>query len=43
MKKFTAFSSLLVLGTVGLWVTANLLSPGDLELNFADEDIHLYL
>ena len=42
MKKITAFSSLLFLGTLGylvkVWIT-----PEDINLNFADEDIHLYL
>ena len=42
MKKFTAITSLLVLGTVGLLVTAYL-NPGEIKLNFADEDLHLYL
>ncbi|WP_262714320.1 hypothetical protein [Adhaeribacter soli] len=42
MKKFAAISSLLVLGTVGFLVTS-WLSPGEITLNFADEDYHLYL
>lgn len=42
MIKFSAISSLLVLGTVSLLVTA-WLNPGDLKLDFADEDYHLYL
>ncbi len=42
MKKFAAISSLLILGTVGIIVTAYL-NPGDIKLNFADEDYHLYL
>jgi hypothetical protein len=42
MKKFTTISSLLVLGTVGLIVTA-WLNPVDLELNFSDEEYYLYL
>lgn len=40
MKKFAAFSSLVVLGTVGLLVYLN---PGEIQLDFSDEDIHLYL
>ena len=43
MKKLTAISSLLVLGTVGLLVTAVLLNPGEIKLSFADEDYQLYL
>ena len=42
MKKFAALSSLFVLGTVGLLVTAYL-NPGEIKLNFADEDYQLYL
>ncbi|WP_262896444.1 hypothetical protein [Adhaeribacter terrigena] len=42
MKKFTAISSLFVLGTVGLLVTA-WLNPVDIELNFSDEEYYLYL
>jgi hypothetical protein len=42
MMKLTALSSLLLLGTLGLliktWIT-----PEDIHLNLADEDIHLYL
>lgn len=42
MKKFTTLSSLLVLGTVGYLVTI-WMTPEDINLNFAEEDIHLYL
>ncbi|MGV3504884.1 MAG: hypothetical protein ACO1O1_14335 [Adhaeribacter sp.] len=42
MKKITTISSLLVLGTLGLLVST-WISPEDLHLNLADEDIHLYL
>jgi hypothetical protein len=42
MMKLTTLSSLLVLGTLGLlvktWIT-----PDDIHLSLADEDIHLYL
>jgi len=44
MKKITAISSLLILGlgTLGFlakaWIT-----PEDIHLDLADEDIHLYL
>jgi hypothetical protein len=42
MKKYAALSSLIVLGTVGLLVTA-WLNPGEIRLDFSDEDYHLYL
>ncbi|WP_262713461.1 hypothetical protein [Adhaeribacter aerolatus] len=42
MKKYTTLSSLLVLGTLGylvkVWIT-----PEDIQLNFKEEEIHLYL
>ncbi|HSI89723.1 MAG TPA: hypothetical protein VK927_01340 [Adhaeribacter sp.] len=40
MKKLTAISSLLVLGTVGLLAW---LKTDEINLNFSDEDYHLYL
>jgi hypothetical protein len=42
MKKFTTISSLLLLGTVGLLVSAYL-NPGEIKLNFSDEENYLYL
>jgi hypothetical protein len=42
MMKLTALSTLIFLGALGLlvktWIT-----PEDIHLNLADEDIHLYL
>jgi len=42
MKNIITLSSFLVLGTLGylvkVWVT-----PEDIQLNLAEEDIHLYL
>jgi hypothetical protein len=42
MRKITALSSLLFLGTLGFLVKA-WITPEDIHLNLADEDIHLYL
>jgi hypothetical protein len=42
MKKITTLSSLLLLGTLGFLVKT-WISPEDIHLNLAEEDIHLYL
>ncbi|WP_262897355.1 hypothetical protein [Rufibacter psychrotolerans] len=42
MKKISTISSLLILGALGLLATT-LLTPGNLDVDLSDEDIHLYL
>jgi hypothetical protein len=46
MKKFTlltTLTSLLVVGTTLSFIVSSLLSAEEIHLDFAEEDIHLYL
>jgi hypothetical protein len=43
MKRFTAFTSLLVLGTTLSYLVKSMLSSEEIKLDLSDEEIHLYL
>ena len=42
MKKIATISSFLLLGTIGFFVS-NARSAGNINLDYSDEDFHLYL
>ncbi|CAN5915946.1 hypothetical protein BH24BAC1_BH24BAC1_36660 [soil metagenome] len=43
MKRLTALTSLLIIGTTLSYIVSSLLASDAIQLDLSDEDIHLYL